>query len=53
MCSAQEQSLQTNYTKYYIDKTSNTQLCRMCGEKGEAISDLVSECSKLAQREYK
>ena len=25
----------------------------MCGEKGETISHLVSECSKLAQREYK
>ena len=25
----------------------------MCGERGEKISHLVSECSKLAQREYK
>ena len=25
----------------------------MCGEKGETISHLVSECGKLAQREYK
>ena len=25
----------------------------MCGDKGETISHLVSECSKLAQREYK
>ena len=25
----------------------------MCGDKGETISQSVSECSKLAQREYK
>ena len=53
MCSAQEQSLRTNYTKHYIDKTSDTPLCRMCGERRETISHLVSECSKLAKREYK
>ena len=53
VCSAQEQSLRTNYTKYHIDKTSDTPLCRMCGERGETVSHLVSECSKLAQREYK
>ena len=28
-------------------------MCRMCGKKGESVSDLTSECSKLAQREYK
>ena len=25
----------------------------MCGVKGESISHLVSECSKLAQKQYK
>ena len=29
VCSAQEQSLRTNYTKFHIDKTSDTPLCRM------------------------
>ena len=53
VCSAQEQSLRTNYTKLHIDKTSDTPLCRMCGDKGETISHLVSECAKLAEREYK
>ena len=28
-------------------------LCRMCGERGESVYHLVSECSRLAQREYK
>ena len=25
----------------------------MCGETGKTISDIVSECSKLAHREYR
>ena len=53
ICSAQEQALRTNYTKFYIDKSSESPICRMCGEKAETISHLVNECSKLAQREYK
>ena len=53
ICSAQEQALRTNYTKFHIDKNADSPLCRMCGEKGETISHLVSECRKLAQREYK
>ena len=27
--------------------------CRMCGEKGETVSHIICECSKLAQKEYK
>ena len=53
ICSAQEQALRTNYTKFHIDKNADSPLCRMCGEKGETISHLVSEGGKLAQREYK
>ena len=51
--SAQEQALRTNYTKFHIDKTSESPLCRLCGIKGESISHLISECSKLAQKQYK
>ena len=51
--SAQEQALRTNYSKFHIDKTSESPLCRLCGAKGESISHLVSECSKLAQKQYK
>ena len=53
ICSAQEQAIRTNYVKYHIDKSVDSPFCRMCGETGEAISHIVSECSKLAQREYK
>ena len=51
--SPHEQALRTNYSKFHIDKTSESPLCRLCGAKGESISHLVGECSKLAQKQYK
>ena len=53
ICSAQEQSIRTNYIKYNIDKTAESLLCRMCGTRNGTISHIVSECGKLAQKEYK
>ena len=53
ICSAQEQALRTNYTRFHIDHTAESSLCRMCGSKGETVAHVVSECGKLAQTEYK
>ena len=53
ICAAQEQALRTNYIKFNIDKTVESPICRMCGEKGESVRHLTSGCKKLAQREYK
>ena len=53
ICSAQEQSIRTNYIKYNIDKTAESPLYRMCGTRNETISHIVSECGKLTQLEYK
>ena len=53
ICSAQRQSIQTNYIKYNTDKTAKSPLCRMCGIRNETISHIVSECGKLGQKEYK
>ncbi|XP_047488218.1 uncharacterized protein LOC125038695 [Penaeus chinensis] len=53
ICAAQEQAIRTNYVKHYIDKSSDSPLCRMCGKRGESIQHIVSECEKLAQKEYK
>ena len=50
---AQENALRTNYVKFNIDKTADTPLCRMCKERVESVGHLVSECTKLAQKEYK
>ena len=51
--SAQEQAIRKNYVKYHIDECVDSPSCRMCGKTGETVSHIVSECSKLAQREYK
>ena len=53
ICAAQEQALRTNYVKYNIDKTAESPLCRMCADKGESVGHIISECTKLAQKEYK
>ena len=53
ICAAQEQAIRTNYIKHKIDKTLNSPLCRMCGKRGESVQHTVSECEKLAQKEYK
>ena len=53
ICSAQEQALRTNYTKFHIDENAESPLCKMCGERVETISHLISEYGKLAQMEYK
>ena len=53
LCAAQEQAIRTNYVKHYIDKSSDSPLCRTCGKRGESIQHIVAECEKLAQRDYK
>ena len=50
---AQEQSLRTNSIKYIIDKTSETPLCKLCGDATEKVRHIVSGCKKLAQRGYR
>ena len=50
---AQGQALRTKYVKFYIYKTSDSPLCRLCGEEGETVSHIISACNKLAQKEYK
>ena len=53
ICAAQEQALRTNYIKHKIDHTHEEDKCRMCGQKGETVWHITSECEKLAQGEYK
>ena len=48
---AQEQALTTNSIKHSIDKTSETPLCRLCGNSTETVRHIVSGCKRLAQRE--
>ena len=48
---AQEQAIRTNIIKTKIDKTQEE--CRLCGLVDETVNHIISECSKLAQKEYK
>ena len=50
ICSANEQSIQTNYIKCDIDKSRVSPLCMICGTRNDTISCIVSECGKLAER---
>ena len=50
---AQDQALTTNFMKAAIHKTRSCAKCRMCAEKDETVFHIVSECSKLAQKQYK
>ena len=39
--------------KKRIDKTKQNSKCRLCGDRNETINHIISEYSKLAQKEYK
>ena len=51
LCAAQELAIKTKYMKYHIDKTSESPLCRLRGEKGESVQHITSGSEKLAQKE--
>ena len=48
-----DNAIRTNHIKARIDKTQQNSKCRLCGDRDETINHIISECSKLAQREYK
>ena len=50
---AKNQSIRANLIKPRIDKSQGDSLCSMCRKVDESIDHIVSDCSKLAQKEYK
>ena len=50
---AQNNAIRTNHIKTRIDKTQQNSKCRLCGDRDETINHIISEHSKLAQKEYK
>ena len=50
---AENNAIRTNHIKARIDKTQQNSKCRLYGDKDETINHIISECSKLAQKEYK
>ena len=50
---AQNSTIRTNHIKARIDKSQQHSKCRSWGDRGETINRIISECSKLALKEYK
>jgi len=50
---AQDQALQTNAIKVKIDKQEGEAMCSMCKNREETVTHIISDCSKLAQLQYK
>ena len=53
LIAAQDNAIRTNHIKARIDKTQQNSKWRLCGDRDETINHIISECSKLAQKEYK
>ena len=53
LMAAQNSAIRTNHIKARIDKTQQNSKSRLCGDRDETINHIISECSKLAQKEYK
>ena len=53
LIAAQDNAVRTNHIKARIDKTQQNSKCRLCSDRYETIRHIISECSKLAQKEYK
>ena len=53
LMAAQNSTVRTNHIKTRIDKTQQNSKFRLCSDREETINHIISECSKLAQKEYK
>ena len=53
LIAVQDNAIRTNHIKPRIDKTQQNSKCRLCSDRDETINHIISECSKLAQKEYK
>ena len=48
----QKNAIRTNHIKTKTYKTQQNSKCRLRGDRVETINHIISECSKLAQKEY-
>ena len=53
LIATQNNAGRTNHIKARIDKTHQNSKCRQCGDSDQTMNHIISECSKLAQKEYK
>ena len=49
---AQDQAIRTNWVRHNIDKEDILPSCRLCGEREEIVSHILSECKELAQNDF-
>ena len=49
---AQNNAIRTNHIKAKLDKTQQNSRYRLCGDIDEITNHIISECSKLWQKEY-
>ena len=50
---AQDQALCTRNLRNVVYGENVQSICRVCGVADETVAHIVSECSKIAQKEYK
>ena len=50
LLTAAQNAIRTNHINARIDKTQQNS---RCGDRDETINHIISECSKLVQKEYK
>ena len=53
LMAAQNSAIRTNHIEERIDKTQQNSECRLCGDRDKTINHIISECSKVARKEYK
>ena len=52
LIAAQNNAIRTNHINARIDKMQQNSKYRLCRDRHETINYIISECSKLAQKEY-
>ena len=52
LMAAQNNAIRTNHIKARIEKTQQNNKCRLCDHRDETINHIISECCKVAQKEY-
>ena len=53
LIAANNNVITTNYVKAEIDNAQQDPKCKICGENVETINHIITECSKLAEKDYK
>ena len=53
LIATQNNVIRTNYIKVKIDNTQQNSKCRLYSDRDETINHIISECSKLVQKECK